>query len=368
VWVHAVSLGEVIAASPLIDAMLDKQWSVLVTTMTPTGSERVTARFGDKVAHQYVPYDLPGVLKRFFRQVKPRIGVIMETELWPNLIYQAKSAGVPLILANARLSASSLKAYIKLGWLFKPILNQFTNIMAQSEDDARHYRTLGAKPELIQVLGNMKFDVPTNQIDGALFADLKMHWGQKRVVVLAASTHDDEESQILGQLKRLQKAIPDVLLIIAPRHPERFKTVYQAALNAGFRSGLRSDLSLVSIDTEVVVVDSLGELLGFFHVCDYAFVGGSLVPVGGHNVLEPVAMQVPVLSGSHVHNFKSICADLVESQALQLVQTPEELIDALIYLHNNKDICSQRVSNATAVLERNKGSVGRHMQYIEQLI
>ncbi len=365
IWVHAVSLGEVIAATPLIDAMLDKQWSVLVTTMTPTGSERVRARFGDKVAHRYVPYDLPGVLRRFFKQTQPRVGVIMETELWPNLIYQAHSAKVPLLLANARLSERSLNGYMKLKFLFKPVLNQFSAILAQSNDDAKRFIALGANNDLVQVLGNMKFDLQTNTIDTAKFKEIKNHWGADRIAVIAASTHDDEESRILAQLRRLQQAIPNVVLLIAPRHPERFQTVYQLSVQAGFNTGLRSNLDTVSAANEVVVLDCLGELLGLFQISDYAFVGGSLVPVGGHNVLEPIAMNVPVLSGNQVHNFKTICNDLKEAEAIRIVSQADELIDAIIKLHQDKESQDLMVKNATAVLESNKGSVVKHLQKIE---
>ena len=365
VWLHAVSLGEVIAAIPLIDAMLEKRWSILVTTMTPTGSERVKARFGDKVAHRYVPYDLPAVLKRFFKQVQPRIGVIMETELWPNLINQAHAAKVPLLLANARLSERSLKGYMKLKVLFKPVLNQFSAILAQSDDDANRFIALGARKEIVHVLGNMKFDLQTNTVDSARFNELKSHWGSDRVAIIAASTHDDEESRILSELPRLQKAIPDVVLLIAPRHPERFQTVYQLSVQAGYNTGLRSDLNTVSSANEVVILDSLGELLGLFQISDYAFVGGSLVPVGGHNVLEPIAMNVPVLSGNQVHNFKTICNDLKEAEAIQIVSQADELIDAIIKLHQDKEFQSRMVENATAVLEHNKGSVTKHLQKIE---
>lgn len=367
VWVHAVSLGEVIAAIPFIDAMLEKHWSILITTMTPTGSDRVTARFGHQVAHQYVPYDLPDVLKRFFRQVQPRVGVIMETELWPNLIHQAQLAQVPLLLANARLSERSFNGYRKLKCLFKPILNQLTAILAQSEDDAKRFVALGAKKELVHVLGNMKFDLQTHLIDSKPFYELKCHWGRDRTVVIAASTHDDEESQILAQLIRLQKAIPDVILLLAPRHPERFQKVFQECIQSGFNTGLRSALDTVTLENEVVVLDSLGELLGWYQISDYAFVGGSLVPVGGHNVLEPIAMNVPVLSGNQVQNFKAICSDLEEAQAIQLVAQADELIDAIIHLHQDKAWKNQMVKNATAVLESNKGAVAKHLQKVEWL-
>lgn len=368
VWVHAVSLGEVIAATPLIDALLDKKNSILVTTMTPTGSERVKTRFGDKVSHCYIPYDLPCVLKRFFKLFQPKVGIIMETELWPNLIHQAHSAKIPLFLANARLSQRSLKGYMKVRGLFKPVLNQFTVIMAQGEQDAHHFITLGARKELVQVVGNMKFDLQINALDSKPFIEVKNRWGSHRTVVIAASTHDDEESQLLMRLKKLQKAIPDVVLIIAPRHPERFKSVYQLCVQHGFHTGFRSDLNSLSPENEVVVIDSLGELLGFYLISDYAFVGGSLVPVGGHNVLEPIATKIPVLSGNQVHNFKTICDELKEAQAIQLVENADQLMDALISLYNNKELRDQMVKNATAVLENNRGAVDKHIRRIEMAI
>lgn len=366
VWVHAVSLGEVIAVTPLVDAMLAKGWSILITTMTPTGSEQVKLRFGDKLAHQYVPYDLPGVLKRFFRQIKPRVGLIMETELWPNLIHQAHRAKVPLLLLNARLSAKSLHSYLKFKWFFEPILNQFTGILTQSEDDAQRFIRLGADSARVHHLGNMKFDLQTNSVDASAFNALKKQWGDDRIVLIAASTHDDEESQILARLKRLQKAIPKLILLIAPRHPERFQTVYQMASKAGFVTGLRSVLDTVSPTTEVLVLDSMGELLGFYQMSDYAFVGGSLVSVGGHNVLEPIAMKVPVFSGTQVHNFKTICKDLQEAQAIELVNDADDLADRLIRLHENVQLRQQMVVNASAVLERNKGALVKHLGWVEK--
>ncbi|KTD40931.1 lipid IV(A) 3-deoxy-D-manno-octulosonic acid transferase [Legionella parisiensis] len=368
VWIHAVSLGEVIAAIPLIDAMLEKNWSLLVTTITPTGSERVQARFGNKVAHQYLPYDLSGILKRFFKQIRPRVGIIMETELWPNLIYQARAAKVPLLLANARISDDSLNGYKKIKFLIKPILNQFSAILAQGDEDARRYITLGARKEIVHVLGNMKFDLQTNTIDSKGFSDLKNRWGTERVTVIAASTHENEEAQILSHLKRLQQAIPDVVLLIAPRHPERFQAVYQLCMQSGFKTGLRSNLNTLNPENEIVVLDSLGELLGLYQISDYAFVGGSLVPVGGHNVLEPIAMNVPVLSGSLVHNFKAICNDLEAARGILLVHQANELIDGIIKLHSDSKFRQQMIQNAAAVFEKNKGSVTRHLQQIEGVI
>lgn len=367
IWVHAVSLGEVIAAIPLIDAMLEKKWSVFITTMTPTGSERVRAHFGNKVLHQYLPYDLPGILKHFFKKIQPSVGVIMETELWPNLIYQARAANVPLLLANARLSDDSMQGYKWIKFIIKPVLNQFSAILSQGEEDAKRFIDLGTKREIVQVLGNIKFDLHTNMVDGKTFNELKSHWGMERVVVIAASTHENEESQILARLKRLQAAIPDVILLIAPRHPERFQEVYQLCIREKFNTGLRSNLETLSGANEIIIIDSLGELLGLYQISNYAFVGGSLVPLGGHNVLEPIAMNIPVLSGVHIHNFKSICTDLMEAKAILLVQHANELIDEIIKLHANQAVRQQMINNATAVFEKNKGSVMRHLQQIEAI-
>lgn len=368
VWVHAVSLGEVIAVTPLVETMLNKGFTVLITTMTPTGSERVRTGFGERVLHHYAPYDLPLVLKRFFKRTKPRLGIIVETELWPNLINQAQKASVPLLLINARLSQRSLKGYLRFRFFFKQVLNQFTAILTQSEDDAKRFIALGAKPELVQALGNMKFDLQTHTTERTPFQQLKTVWGKDRVVFIAASTHEGEESLILAEFRRLERAIPNLILLIAPRHPERFQAVYQLAVEAGLVTGLRSKSETISHDTQVLVLDSLGELLGFFGVSDYAFVGGSLVPVGGHNVLEPIAVGVPVLSGQHVFNFATICRDLKEAEAIRIVNNAKELIQAVIDLHENTLKKHRMTSNASLVLERNKGALNRYLQKVDVLL
>lgn len=368
IWIHAVSLGEVIAATPLIDELLNKQRTILITTMTPTGAERVKTRFGDKVVHRFVPYDLPWVVKAFFKKVKPRLGLIVETELWPNLIYYARQAEIPLFLINARLSERSYLGYKKAKFLFEPVLNQFNFIFAQSEDDAKRFRALGADDYRVGVLGNMKFDLQTQNIDSEVFLKLKEHWGSERIVVMVASTHDDEESQILARLRKLQNHLTKMVLLIAPRHPERFQKVYQLCIEQGFNTGLRSKIETLNADNEIVVLDCLGELLGFYQISDYAFVGGSLVPVGGHNVLEPIAMQVPVFSGPEIHNFKTICRDLQEAEAIELARNADDLIERMIALHQDENKKKQLVNNATLVLEANKGAVERYVTKVESIL
>lgn len=368
VWVHAVSLGEVIAAVPLIESMLEKKWRVLITTMTPTGANQVKTRFGNQVAHRYMPYDLPFALRRFFKSIQCHTGLIMETELWPNMIKFANKAGIPLFLINARLSERSCRGYRKIRFLIRPVLNQFQGILTQSPEDASRFQALGADPQRLSVPGNIKFDLPANTRDFSFFQALKKHWGEKRVALILASTHDNEEQQILPRLKRLQKAIPDIVILIAPRHPERFQKVAQLSRQLGFRTGLRSAPESLTADVEVVVLDSLGELPAFYQLSDYAFVGGSLVPVGGHNVLEPIAMRVPVFTGREVHNFQAICRDLSDKAAILFISSADELVDAIIRLHENPVSRDKLVKKASAVLKANQGAVLRYLSVIEQVV
>lgn len=365
IWVHAVSLGEAVAVTPLIEALLAKSSRVLVTTMTPTGSQHIIKRFADKVQHQYVPYDLPWVVRRFFARYTPKLGIIMETELWPNLINQAKKRHMPLLLANARLSDRAYGQYHRLRFVFKPVLNQFNAILAQSQSDADRFIALGAAPAIVEAFGNMKFDLQIQSKPNDACRLLKEQWGVLRTVVMIASTHDDEESQILKQLNKLKKAIPDLVLLIAPRHPERFALVHQLCVDSGYRVAKRSESHTVDSQVDIVVIDTLGELLSFYQVSDYAFVGGSLVPIGGHNVLEPIAMQVPVFCGPYMQNSKAICQELEASQAIIKVQHVEQLIDAMIKLHQNKPDKQQLIANASAVLTANQGTITRYLEEIK---
>ena len=371
VWVHAVSLGEVVAASPLIQAFLESGLRVMVTTMTPTGSQQVRSRFGDKVAHQYIPYDLPCALRRFFKTIKPCLGIIMETELWPNVIFQAQKAHCPLLLVNARLSDRAFKQYVMVSFIFKPILNQLTTILAQSEEDARRFMALGADAHRVQVIGNLKFDIRPSKMDESthpLWSQFSKLLRNNSVIVMLASTHDDEELQILTRLARLKQAIPNALLLIAPRHPERFKRVYQLSQQQGFNTALRSQPTEITAETEVVVLDSMGELLLFYALSDYAFVGGSLVPIGGHNVLEPISVGVPVFCGPYMTNFKAIYSDLSKVSAIEGVLNADDLIEKIIALYQNPARRIQQIERATAVLKANQGALSRCLEHAAQFI
>lgn len=365
VWLHAVSLGEVVAATPLIESMLANNYKVLVTTMTPTGSSEVRARFADRVMHQYLPYDLPWCLHKFFKRTAPKVGVIMETELWPNLIYIAKQHAIPLILANARISDKAFTHYKKLKFFFKPILSQFNTIGTQSELDQSRYIALGASPMNVLVLGNMKFDLKIPVIDKDKANAFKAAFGHTRSVLIAASTHEGEEDLLLANLDKLKQTIPNLILLIAPRRPERFNTVYELSEKYQFKTAKRSQFETIKPDSEVVVLDSLGELLLFYAISDFAFVGGSLVPIGGHNVLEPIAMQVPVFCGPYMQNSKSICNELKEKNAILWVDGIDELIEEISKMYKNPESRAKQVEHASIVLKTNQGAAARYLEVVK---
>lgn len=368
VWVHAVSLGEAIAVIPLIDLLLRYNKKIMVTTMTPTGSTRILDYFGTKVYHQYLPYDLPHALNRFFSVIRPKVGIIMETELWPNMVHCAHKAGVKLFLANARLSERSCKGYSKVRWFFKPRLNEFNLIMAQSPDDAARFVKIGAPTEKIVVVGNIKFDLQTQLVNPSVFCELKALWGNARPVVIVASTHDSEEHQFFLQYYSLLQRIPEMILLVAPRHPERFQAVYDLSVNFGLNTGRRSLPESISLQNEVVILDSLGELLGWFSVSDYAFIGGSLVPIGGHNLLEPIAMGVPTFTGPYTHHFKAICTDLLGAKAVIEVDSAERFVEAVERLHQNPGERALLVARATQILESNKGALQKHLDAVLKVL
>lgn len=368
IWVHAVSMGEVVAATPLVERCLAQNLRVLITTMTPTGSQQVITRFKSRVSHQYIPYDLPSCLRRFFKQAQPKLGIIMETELWPNMIYEAYSAHILLGLVNGRLSDKAFAQYQYMQWFFAPFLEKFAWIGTQSDLDAQRYQQLGGANSTVLMLGNVKFDLADLKANANDLSPMKTAWGEQRPVWVAASTHDNEEAQLLAQLSKIKQAIPDILLVLVPRHPERFQAVYHLAKQQGWKTGLRSDIASIQNDSDVVVMDSMGELLQCYRLCDYAFVGGSLVPIGGHNVLEPIAMQVPVFCGPYMQNAQSICDDLVKNKALQCCASAEEVAHKLIALYQNPSERRQQIEQASLVLQNNRGAVDRYWTKISEIV
>jgi 3-deoxy-D-manno-octulosonic-acid transferase len=365
-WVHAVSVGEVNAAVPLVNAMRQR-WPdrpVVVTTMTPTGSARVAAIWGDKVEHVYCPYDLPWAVSAFLAHYAPVVGVIMETELWPSLLSQADDHGVPLLVVNARLSARSLRGYRLIRPLVGLALDAVWRIAAQSRADAERYVRLGAAPERVLWTGNLKFDQPLAPGLAEQGRAWRAGWGAQRPVWIAASTHPDEEPLVLAAHAALRRAHPDALLLWAPRHPERFRAAAEAAADAGFALRERRAHGLPDAGTEVFVIDTLGELMGFFACADLAFVGGSLQPIGGHNVLEPAALGVPALVGPHTHNFIEITDQLEAVGALLRVEDGPALARQLAALLEDPARRARMGVAGLDLLEKEKGALARTLDLV----
>lgn len=361
IWFHAVSVGEAEAAFPLIKLMRDKypDTRFLVTTTTPTGSARVRAVLADSVEHVYLPYDLPPVLNRFFRHFRPRIAVFMEKEVWPNLFAACKQRGIPLYVINARLSERSASAYRKIPWLIKPALDCATMIATQTEEDGARFVEIGASPTRVAVLGNIKFDVSIDKSVVDAGRKLRGEQFDGRFVWILASTHHDEEALLLPVYRELKSRIPELLLMIAPRHPERFVPVEQLCKDHGLEVVVRSRHASVMATTDVYLADSMGELKMLYAAADAAFVGGSLVPVGGHNVLEPAAIGVPVLFGPQMFNFQEIAQHILEANAALCCDDQRAIVDAVLRIHSDPTFRSELIANAKDFVRRNQGATAR---------
>lgn len=369
-WVHAVSVGEVNAAEPLIKALQADYPNapLVVTTVTPTGSERVRQLFGDSVFHVYLPYDLPFAVSRFFKRVRPRLAIIVETEIWPNLYFACRRRSIPLMIVNARLSERSLRGYKPMGSLVAQALRCVQQIAAQSRTDAARYRELGADREKVTVTGNLKFDMPVPYDAERKGEELRQQWGCLRPVWIAGSTHEGEELPVLEAHLEVLKRLPDALLLMAPRHPERFKLVESSARSLGFTVGTRSADRVPSAAHQVFVIDAMGELMPFYAGSDLAFVGGSLVPIGGHNVLEPAALSTPVLVGPHTFNFEEITLTLIGEGGASRVNTPEDLGAAVLQLLRDPPQRKRMGEAARIVFDSERGAVKRVMGMIDGLL
>jgi 3-deoxy-D-manno-octulosonic-acid transferase len=358
VWVHAVSVGETLAAAPMIEALLQRypDMPLLVTTTTPTGSERVRALFGDRVHHVYWPWDTPGVIARFWRQFNPRLVILLETELWPNLIAAARARSVPVLLANGRLSARSHRGYARLRGLMRPMLQSLEALAVQTPVEAERFMDLGAVAERVTVTGNVKFDISLDDALRERARQLRDELGD-RPVWIAASTHPGEDEVVLAAHQRLRQRCPDALLILVPRHQERFDQVAALVQQGGHQLVRRSRGEVVQADTTVYLADSMGELLMLFGAADIAFVGGSLVQVGGHNLLEPALWSKPIISGPVLHNFTLIADLLGAAGAHRLVENEEQLAALLQHLFADPEQCRQMGARAAGVVEQHRGAL-----------
>lgn len=367
ILLHSVSVGETLAAVPLVRALRHRYpaMPITVTTMTPTGSERAASAFGKDVHHVYLPYDLPGSMNRFLDNVSPRLVIIMETELWPNMIAQLHARKIPLVIANARLSERSAKGYGKLGKFMQRLLQKITLIAAQNEEDGERFVTLGLKRSQLAVTGSLKFDISVTPELAARAVTLRRQWAPRRPVWIATSTHEGEESIILEAHRKLLTRFPNLLLILVPRHPERFDTAREMAQKAGFSYTLRSSGEIPSSGTQVVIGDTMGELMLLYGIADLAFVGGSLVERGGHNPLEAAAHAIPVLMGPHTFNFKDICAKLQQADGLISVTDADSLDKEIGNLLTDEDYRLYYGRHAVEVLHQNQGALQRLLQLLE---
>lgn len=370
IWLHAVSVGEVQAAVPLIRELQARfpGRRLLVTTVTPTGAERVRLNFGDTVTHSYIPFETPNAVTSFFDAVRPDLALIMETEIWPNLYHECGRRNVPLVLVSARISPKSVKSYRKFLPLFRETLSHGIVIAAQSEVDAERFRSLGAAPERTWVTGNIKFDfeIPDDLImRGEQFRD--DNFGERPVWV-AASTHDREEEQVLHAHKLVLERFPDAVLVLVPRHPERFSSVRTLLQRNGLRFVCRTDNEPCTQDTKIFLGDTMGEVPLFYAAADVAFVGGTLVPIGGHNLLEPAALSRPVVTGPHLFNTPDIAEKFERLGASVTVNDAEQLGIAVAELFADPVTATDIGKRGCELVSQNKGALERLLRLLQPLV
>jgi len=367
-WVHAVSVGEAQAASALVRALRARipPITIMVTTTTPTGAAVVRRLFRNEVRHCYLPFDLPAALVRFIERARPAALVIMETELWPNLLHCCRRARIPVVIANARLSERSFSRYRRWAGSVRGMLAAVTAVAAQSRADAERFMALGAAKSRVHVTGNIKFDVtaPGDLQDRAL--RLKQELAPDRRVWMAASTHEGEEAAVLSAFAVLRQRDPELLLVLTPRHPERFGRVFDLCRQQGFRTARRTAPS--SERPDVFLADTMGELPLFYALSEVAFVGGSLVAVGGHNPLEPAALGIPIVTGPHIFNFAAVYGLLTASLAAWVVNDADELLSRLLILLADSDLRATAGRRAQAVVAENRGAVDRVMEILMPLL
>lgn len=369
-WIHSVSVGELQAAAALIRSLLERYPKIplVVTTITPTGRARAKELFGDSVQLRYLPLDLPGSVSRFFDRIKPRVAIIFETELWPNLYHECGRRRVPLILASARISPRSIARYRRMAGLFKATLSQGIVIAAQGEGDAERFRSIGANPALTHITGNVKFDIDIPADVGARGHALRAQHAARREAWIAGSTHAGEEQIVLEAHRLLRKTHPGALLVLVPRHPNRFAEVADWLTRENVSFVKRSQRSPAPATSEVLLVDTLGELLDFYAAADVAFVGGSLVPIGGHNLLEPAALGLAILTGPNNFNSEDVAQLLLKQGAAEIAYDAPDLARKVARLLEDPDARARMGAAGRAAIEANRGALENLMGLITPLL
>ncbi len=361
VWVHAVSVGEVNASIPLLRALMEEYpgSEFLVTTSTPTGSDILLSKLGNKVKHQYVPIDIPFCINLFIEVWKPKALILLETEIWPNIIHCCKEKGIITALVNARLSEKSKSKYLRFSSLIQPAIDSLDLILAQYESDACRFNEIVADKE-IKLCGNLKFDQDIPEELESISGSIRDSWsieGKRRPTLIAASTHEGEEVIVLEAFKLILETINDALLIVVPRHLERFIKVKSLINDQGFNSSSRSKKEDVTRDVQVLLGDTMGELNFFYSVSDVAFVGGSLIDHGGQNLLEPAAQGLPLCSGPSVRNFVEISDQLKNVSGLKIINNKNELADYFIDLINDENNLQKTGQASKNIFIENRGAI-----------
>ncbi|HAS8551643.1 TPA: 3-deoxy-D-manno-octulosonic acid transferase [Vibrio vulnificus] len=368
-WIHAVSVGESLAAIPLIKAIKEKtpDQVIVVTTTTSTGAEQI-AKLGNLVEHRYMPIDFAFAVRGFLKAINPAKMLIIETELWPNTLATVHKANIPIIVVNARLSEKSQQNYAKVQPLFNLIHPCLGKVLCQSQADADRFAKLGIPTNKLSVTGSIKFDIHISDEIKHQGAELRTLLGQQRPVWIAASTHRGEDEQVLDAHRQVLETHPNALLILVPRHPERFDSVFELCQTQGFETVRRTQANIIADSTQVYLGDTMGEMLVLLGAADVCFMGGSLVgdKVGGHNVLEPAALGVPVIIGPSYYNFKEITEELLAENCIS-VNTADTLPTSLGELFDDPDHREKLITNASKVVKRNQGSLQHTMNSVLEI-
>ncbi|MDF6013751.1 lipid IV(A) 3-deoxy-D-manno-octulosonic acid transferase [Vibrio harveyi] len=367
IWIHAVSVGESIAATPFIKALKEQNpdQPILVTTTTSTGAEQI-AKLGDLVEHRYMPIDFAFAVKRFLKTTQPKKMLIIETELWPNTLNEVHKAGIPISVVNARLSEKSCSNYAKVQPLFNLILPCLTQVLCQTESDANRFERLGVDKDKLKVTGSIKFDIQISADVKEKSKILRQELGQNRPVWIAASTHKGEDEQVLAAHKRVLESHPDALLILVPRHPERFDDMYDLCQQQGFETVRRTTQENVANSTQVYLGDTMGEMLLLLGAADICFMGGSLVgdKVGGHNVLEPAILKKVVITGPSYFNFKDIVNDLIQANGMLVSKDSAGIGNHLTHLISEPHSRHVYGQNAYEYAVKNQGALARTIKHV----
>ncbi|MEZ9870941.1 lipid IV(A) 3-deoxy-D-manno-octulosonic acid transferase [Vibrio sp. 10N.261.51.C6] len=367
IWIHAVSVGESIAAIPIIKQLKlrDPNQAIIVTTTTSTGAEQIE-KLGDLVEHRYMPIDFSWCVQGFLKAVQPKQMLIMETELWPNTLHCVAKAGIPISVLNARLSERSCQRYAKFQAVFDLLAKNLSQVLCQYPSDAERFIRLGLDKASVHVTGSIKFDIEVSAEQVSKGKALREQIGFERCVWIAASTHQGEDEIILDAHRQLLKDNPSALLMIVPRHPERFNQVTELAKQYQFNTITRTSQQPITSDIEVYIADTMGKMLVLLGGADVCFMGGSLVgdKVGGHNLLEPAALQLPLLNGPSYFNFSEITDKLLEAQAVTICQNSNEIAGQLRELFSQPDLRKNRGLAAYQVVEQNRGALDKTLAYI----